>query len=136
MSTSTATTPTTPTVGRTVPAQRARAARPAVAAAPPARPGSVRLTRRGRVVVTLLILGVLFAAFVVFSGRSVASGESGVRVPTRTVLVGEGDTLWGIATEVAEPGTDIREAVHDIEKLNSLPGPALEVGQEIAVPVS
>jgi hypothetical protein len=101
----------------------------------PARPGAVRLTRRGRVVVTLLLLGLLFAAFVVFSGRSVASGEAGTPVPTREVVVGEGDTLWGIAADAAGPDTDIRELVHDIEELNSLPGPSLVVGQEIAVPI-
>jgi LysM repeat protein len=86
------------------------------------------------VVVTLLMLGLLFAAFVFFSGQSVATGEAGAPEPTRTVVVGEGDTLWAIAGEVAD-GDDIREVVHDIEQLNSLPGPVLEVGQEIAVPI-
>ena len=96
--------------------------------------GSVRLTRRGRLVVTLLLLGLILGAFVAFGGQSVATGEAGAPVPTRTVVVGEGDTLWAIASEVAEDG-DIREVVHEIEQLNSLPGPVLEVGQEIAVPV-
>ncbi len=44
-----------------------------------------------------------------------------------------GDTLWEIAAEGHGSG-DIRETVHEIEQLNSLPGPVLEVGQEIAVP--
>ena len=96
--------------------------------------GAVRLTRRGRIVVTLLLVGLLFGAFVIFSGQSVATGETGATVPTRTVVVGEGDTLWDIASEVAEDG-DVREAVHEIEQLNSLPGPVLQVGQEIAVPI-
>lgn len=96
--------------------------------------GSVRLTRRGRLVVTLLLLGLILGAFVAFGGQSVATGEAGAPVPTRTVVVGEGDTLWAIASEVAEDG-DIREVVHEIEQLNSLPGPVLEVGQEIAVPI-
>jgi LysM repeat protein len=100
----------------------------------PAPQGPVRLTRRGRVVVTLLIVGLILGALVIFSGQSVATDEAGTPAPTRTVVVGEGDTLWAIATEVAGDG-DIREAVHEIEKLNSLTGPALEVGQEIAVPV-
>jgi hypothetical protein len=106
--------------------------RPATPATP-ARP-SVRLTRRGRFVVTVLLLGLILSAFVIFGGQSVATGEAGAPVPTRTVMVGEGDTLWAIASEVAEDG-DIREVVHEIEQLNSLPGPVLEVGQEIAVPV-
>ena len=112
-----------------IPAQRS-----ARSASRPAPQGPVRLTRRGRVVVTLLIVGVILGALVIFSGQSVATGDAGAPVPTRTVVVGEGDTLWAIAAEVAGDG-DIRETVHAIEKLNSLSGPALEVGQEIAVPV-
>ena len=103
-------------------------------ARPTAQPGPVRLTRRGRIVLTLLLLALMLGAFVIFSGQSVATHEIGTDVPTRTVLVGEGDTLWAIAAEVAGDD-DIREVVHEIEQLNSLPGPALEVGQEIAVPV-
>ncbi len=94
----------------------------------------LRLTRRGRLVVTLLLLGLVLALFTVFSGYSAASGEAGVQQPTRTVVVGEGDTLWAIASEVAEPG-ETRSVVHEIQKLNSLPGPELVVGQELAVPV-
>jgi hypothetical protein len=100
-------------------------------AAPRAR---VRLTRRGRVVLTLLLLALVLALFTVFSGYSAATGEPGDRVPTTTVVVGEGDTLWAIASAVAEPGRT-REVVHEIQKLNSLPGPELVEGQELAVPV-
>ena len=112
-----------------IPAQRVAGA----ADRRPAKP-SVRLTRRGRIVVTVLLMGLILGAFVIFGGQSVATGEVGAPEPTRTVVVGEGDTLWAIASEVAEDG-DIREVVHEIEQLNSLPGPVLEVGQEIAVPV-
>jgi LysM repeat protein len=146
MSTSTATRPTRSTHRPArIPAQRpagmpaavpaTRTPRPMVRPATrPAGQGSVRLTRRGRIVLTLLMLGLVLGVLFIFSGQSMASGESGAPIPTRTVTVGEGDTLWAIATEVAGDG-DIREAVHDIEQLNSLPGPALEVGQEIAVPI-
>jgi LysM repeat protein len=103
-------------------------------AARPAAQGRVRLTRRGRVVLTMVLLALVLAAAVLLGGTSVATGESGPAVPTRTIVVGEGDTLWEIAGEVAGPG-DVREMVHQIQKLNSLPGPALEVGQEIAVPL-
>jgi hypothetical protein len=86
------------------------------------------------VVLTLLLLALVLLTLTLFSGQSAASGEAGRDVPTRTVVVGEGDTLWEIAAEVAEPGRT-RELVHEIEKLNSLPGPALTVGQELAVPL-
>ena len=53
---------------------------------------------------------------------------------TTTVVVGEGDTLWGIASEVAEPG-EVREMIHYIQELNALPSASLMLGQELAVPV-
>jgi hypothetical protein len=95
---------------------------------------AVRLTRRGRLVVTLLFLLVALTVLTVFGARSAASGEAGTPVPTRTVVVAEGDTLWGIAAEVAAPG-QVREMVHQIEELNALAGPELLVGQRVAGPL-
>ncbi|MGN6132821.1 MAG: LysM peptidoglycan-binding domain-containing protein [Nocardioidaceae bacterium] len=94
----------------------------------------VRLTRRGRIVLTVFFVAALLVAFAAFGPHSAATGEAGTPVPTRTVQVGEGDTLWDIASEVAEPG-QVREMVHQIEELNALPGPSLVAGQTIAVPV-
>jgi len=85
-------------------------------------------------VVTLAFLALMLAAFTVYGARSAATGEAGDPVPTRIVTVHEGDTLWGIAGEVAGPG-DVRGMVHRIQELNALPGSAVYVGQEIAVPV-
>jgi hypothetical protein len=99
-----------------------------------ARHAPVRLTMRGRFLAVLLLLGVVLAVLTVFGSHSAATGEAGVPVQTRTVEVGEGDTLWAIASEVAEPG-EVREMVHQIEELNALSGSTLTVGQEIAVPV-
>ena len=95
---------------------------------------ALRLTRRGRIVAVVLLLGVVLAVLTVFGSHSAATGDAGVPVQTRTVEVGEGDTLWAIASEVAKPG-EVREMVHQIEELNALSGSALSVGQEIAVPV-
>ena len=119
-------------------APRARQVRPARAARAAARPVGaetpVRLTRRGRVVVIFLFLGLLLAALTAFGTTSAATGEAGEPVPTRTVMVDQGDTLWMIAAEVAAPG-EVREMVHRIEELNALAGSGLYVGQRIAVPV-
>lgn len=133
-----------PTAGRTLTARptagRHRTPAPAHARPPVAgarsRPDAtrLRLTRRGRLVVVALVLAVLLVGLTAFGSRSAASGEPGTTAPTRTVQVRSGDTLWGIAAEVAEPG-QAREMVHRIEKLNALPGPGLTVGQQIAVPV-
>ena len=112
---------------------RSVAARP-VSRSVAARPAPARLTRRGRLVVTLVLLGAVLLACVAFGARSAATGDAGSPVPTRMVQVGPGDTLWGIASEVAGPG-QIREKVLQIEQLNALPGAALRVGQRLAVPV-
>ena len=94
----------------------------------------LQLTRRGRLVVTLSFLVLLVAGTVLLGSRSAATGERGASTETTTVVVGQGDTLWEIAAEVAEPG-EVREVVHRIEKLNALPGPAIVEGQELAVPL-
>ena len=95
---------------------------------------SVRLTRRGRLTLLVMFVGLAFAVLTVFGGHSVATGEAGEPVQTRTVVVDEGDTLWGIASEIAEPG-EVREMIHHIKELNALPSESLMRGQEIAVPV-
>src|SRR3712207_5305685 len=95
--------------------------------------GELRLTRRGRVVVVLLFLAVLMGAVLALGGYSAATDARGPAQPHRTVVVEEGDTLWGIASEVAGSG-DVREVVHELQELNALPGPELVEGQRIAVP--
>lgn len=94
---------------------------------------SMRLTRRGRLAVTAFFLGALLALVTAFGPGVVATGERGAPLPTRTVVVGEGDTLWGIAATVAEPG-ETREMVNRIVDLNSLSSVTIHSGQELAVP--
>jgi predicted Zn-dependent protease len=95
---------------------------------------TLRLTRRGRVAVVLAMMGMVLVLLAVFGPRSAATGEVGTPVRTRSVEVAPGDTLWTIASDVAGPG-QVRDMVHRIEELNALNGPAVAVGQEIAVPV-
>ena len=95
--------------------------------------GELRLTRRGRLVLLALILASLMAAGLALGASSAATDTRGPAQPTPTVVVQEGDTLWGIAAQVAEPG-EVREAVHELEELNALSGPELTEGQRIAVP--
>ncbi|HZJ05629.1 MAG TPA: hypothetical protein VFD59_09185 [Nocardioidaceae bacterium] len=121
----------TPGFGTTRPATRRPARRPAPASAVPA---PVRLTRRGRLVLLAVFVVLVFTALTMSGGWSAATGESGAPVETRTVEIGDGDTLWGIASTVAEPG-EVREMIHRIEELNALRGVAVVEGQEIVVPV-
>jgi hypothetical protein len=96
--------------------------------------GPVRLTRRGRLVVLALFVALCFGVFSMFGGQSAATGESGEPVQTRTVMIERGDTLWGIAQGIAEPG-EVRQMIYQIQELNALSGASLQQGQEIVVPV-
>lgn len=95
--------------------------------------GRLRLTRRGRVVFLVGFLAVIGALMVALGPVATATFSSGTPEPVRVIQVGPGDTLYGIAGQVARPG-HIREMVAHIEQLNSLNGPELQVGQQIAVP--
>ncbi|HRD60002.1 MAG TPA: LysM peptidoglycan-binding domain-containing protein [Nocardioides sp.] len=108
-------------------------ARPAARAATKRR-SSVRLTRRGRIVVVVAALVVAFAigVFVTAAG-SVATQSPGTPEPTRIVQVHSGDTLWGIASEVAADG-DVRAMMEQIERLNALESSTLRAGQRLVVP--
>lgn len=97
-------------------------------------PAAVRLTRRGRIVVTLVFLAALLAGFTAFGSNVVATGEQGAPVDTRTIVVGEGDTLWGIAADFADDG-ETRDMVNRIVELNSLDTVTIHSGQELAVPL-
>lgn len=96
--------------------------------------GSVRLTRRGRLVLLLAVVAALALAAVALGSATVASGEAGVVPETRIVKVQEGQTLWQLAAE-ANPGGDVRDTVDDIMRMNSLPSAQLQLGADLAVPV-
>ena len=97
---------------------------------------TVRLTRRGRVVVVVAALLVAFAigVFVTAAG-SVATQRPGSPEPTRIVQVGTGDTLWGIAADLADDG-DVRAVMEEIKQLNALDSGVLQAGQRLVVPAS
>ena len=100
-----------------------------------ATPGQVRLTRRGRVAVTVLFLALMFAAFVMFGARTAATPEPGVPVQTTAVVVGPGDTIWQIAAQHSTGG-DLRDVVRQIEELNGLSDASIVAGQKLYVPVN
>ena len=105
---------------------------------PTARRSTVRLTRRGRLVVFVAALLALFALGLMAAGISGASDDEGEQVPTRTVVVGTGETLWDIADSAAEATAaddSIREMQERIEKLNALESPMLLAGQRLHVPI-
>ncbi|MTH67653.1 LysM peptidoglycan-binding domain-containing protein [Agromyces bracchium] len=110
---------------------------PAFAAATPRT--RLRLTRRGRIVVTglaalPLAIGVLVG--VLSSGGAVAGIDDGRAATTfETVEVGAGDTLWGIAEAIA-PAADPRDVIYEIMRLNGLDDAVVQPGQQLVLPAA
>lgn len=92
----------------------------------------LRLTRRGRVTVFVLALGLGLAGML---GNQVANaGTAAPGVPVETHTVQSGETLWDIAVTLAGPGEDVRDVVDHLVALNDLPGAGLAAGQQILLP--
>ena len=123
----------TPVVPEQRAVRRVRAAKAAPKVKAKPAPRTVRLTRRGRLVIVLAFLGIALALMVPLSGWATASLTGGSPEPVRVVVVQPGDTLYGIAGDLAKPG-QIRDMVHRIQELNSLPGGQIAEGQKLAVP--
>jgi len=94
------------------------------------RPATVRLTRRGRIVVFAVFLALAAAVMVSLSGLA----DAGAPQQVRYIQVVPGQTLTDIAREVGGH-SDIRDTILEIEKLNGMSGAALQIGQRLALPV-
>lgn len=104
-----------------------------VAAARPA-PPRLRITRRGRYVVTVLVaLAVAALAALVGLGAPGAEASSVAGTSLETYVVDGGQSLWDIAAEVA-PGADPREFAAEVKKVNRLASSVLQPGQELLIP--
>lgn len=95
---------------------------------------AVRLTRRGRLVLLTALLALVAMVMIAVSGLATATRDAAPAQEVRTVTVAPGDTLYGLASEVAEPGK-IRETVAEIKQLNSMSGSSLQVGDRVALPL-
>lgn len=99
-------------------------------------PSGARLTRRGRLARTIVVLSL---AVVMASGVAAKAGAgsttSGVGASSYVVVtVAPGDTLWSIANAMAD-GRDVRSVVDEIVEVNGLQNGALAAGQKIRVGV-
>jgi LysM repeat protein len=94
---------------------------------------TLRLTRRGRVVVIGLLATLLFVAFL--AGRSGVSSAAtqGPQSSYTQTTVQPGETLWAVAKRVA-PKHDPRALVDQIRALNHLDSATLQVGQQLLLP--
>ena len=105
------------------------------------RRGTVRLTRRGRIVVatllTALCLLLVALAWMAIAARAQAADgglpQGAVYRNLTSVVVHPGQTLWSIASQ-AEPSADPRVVMQLIIELNALHGTSIEPGQHLWVP--
>lgn len=114
----------------------ARRTRPTAAARPCRAVTPLRLTRRGRLVITCTAATVLTGAVLVVAsvvgGPSAAAGSSSGPAPA-VVTVLPGQTLSQIAGDWA-PDDDWRETAAEIVELNELTTQAVQAGQQLALP--
>ena len=95
--------------------------------------GSVRLTRRGRLVVFAACLAALGGGITMF-GDPAASTHTTYHPAKHRVVVQPGQTLWDIAKQVA-PGQDPRTVIDEIVDLNALSSAGeIRAGQPLYVP--
>lgn len=78
---------------------------------------SLRLTRRGRLVVFFAVVAML-AAMMMFGSMANATATN-AGPATATVVVQPGESLWSIAQTIA-PDQDPRATINDIKDLNGM----------------
>ena len=90
-----------------------------------------KLSISGLLAVALSLAVVLL--LVVVDGDAAAADAPDATAPDtiEVYVVQPGDTLWGIARDMAGPGTDIRLLVEDLKEIAG--GPNLEIGQHLIV---
>lgn len=97
---------------------------------------ALRLTRRGRLVVLLALVTLVFAAFSLGRAGTEAAPLTDSGTSTDTVnqtVVHQGETLWAVAQRVA-PGRDPRAVISRIQELNGLRGGQVRAGQLLILP--
>ncbi len=102
---------------------------------PPRSAPRLRLTQRGRAVLTFLaatplVIGALL--FVLAGGTATASLE-GSGTTFEYVTIEPGQTLWEVAETIA-PAADPRDVISDLMSLNQLNSADVWAGQELAIP--
>lgn len=99
--------------------------------------GPVRLTRRGRLVVTAVSALLIGATSVGLATAAQATRGGGGAAPAgkyvTKVVIRPGQSLWGVA-EAYDPDADTRLVIADIEQMNSMTGDQLQPGETLWVP--
>jgi hypothetical protein len=95
----------------------------------------VRLTRRGRMIVTgvsALLIGALSVGLATAAQATRAGSGSRDRYLAKVAVL-PGQSLWSLA-EAYDPDADTRLVIQEIEQLNSMTGDRLQPGEVLWVP--
>ncbi|MDF2442719.1 MAG: hypothetical protein JWR01_922 [Subtercola sp.] len=97
----------------------------------------LRLTRRGRLVVTTIATLPLLAALTAFAilggGPAIATAQQ-APVDFSYVTVQSGQSLWSVASQL-DSSADTRDVIADLMSLNQMPTSEVQPGQRLAVPL-
>jgi hypothetical protein len=96
--------------------------------------GRTRLTRRGRLVLLVLAVGLVLAAISLGRAGSQAATATETGPALQQTTVQQGETLWTVAQRIA-PNNDPRDVVAQIRRVNHLHSSSLQVGQQLLLPV-
>lgn len=83
---------------------------------------------------TALLLLAMVAAVIIGAWWGAEQRHAQLPEATAVVQVAAGDTLWGIASGLAQPHEDVRELIYQIQELNGLASSELAAGQRLVVP--
>ncbi|WP_434080768.1 LysM peptidoglycan-binding domain-containing protein [Sanguibacter sp. Z1732] len=82
----------------------------------------------------LVALGFALAIAVGGGLGTLLAPEAQTPAEVSTVVVQPGESLWVIASEIADPGQDVRQVVETIRGMNGLERSTVHAGQELSVP--
>jgi len=96
---------------------------------------SGRLTRRGRLARTLVVLSLTVVMAAGFASQSGAGQVEASTAPSyEIVVVAPGETLWSVAAAYASG--DVQGLISEIREVNNLKGYDLQAGQRLRVPLN
>ncbi|MDR1824972.1 MAG: LysM peptidoglycan-binding domain-containing protein [Bifidobacteriaceae bacterium] len=95
--------------------------------------GVAGLTRRGWLALFGLVMALALVAYAV--GLAGGAGTTVSYVPTETVVVHQGDSLWTIAQAATAEGEDVRHTLNLIMELNGLSSSSIRGGDVLLVPI-
>ena len=95
--------------------------------------GAVRMTRRGRVLFLVLLVGLLVTAFSLGRVGSQAATTARATPVLQQTTVHAGETLWAVARRIA-PDNDPRDVVQQLRSINHLEHASLRIGQQLLLP--